>query len=82
MLRTEVEKIYIVKKGGKKLVVELHRSSDGKLFVVPIYATRHVYKTKSGDEKEWEYDVSKAEEIEYMQLPKNIREALSRLQVF
>ncbi len=82
MLRTEVEKIYIVKKGSKRLVVELHRSSDGKLFVVPIYATRHVYKTKNGDEKEWEYDISKAEEIEYIQLPKNIREALSKLQVF
>jgi len=82
MLRTEIERVYIVKKGSTKLVVELHRSSDGKLFVVPIYVTRHVYVTKDGNEKEWEYDTSKAEEIDYMSLPKNIREALSKLQIF
>ncbi len=82
MIRTEVEHVYIVKKGDKKLVIELHRSQDGKLFVVPIYTLKHKYETKDGAVREWEYDLSKAEEIDYMALPRNIREALSRLQVF
>ena len=82
MLKTEVEKVYIVKKGNKKLILELHRSSDGKLFVVPIYTLKHVYETKDGNVKEWEYDSSKAEEIDYMSLPKNIREAISRIEIF
>ncbi len=82
MLKSEIEKVYIVKKGNKKLVIELHRTEDGKLFVVPVYTLKHKYETKEGSEKEWEYDTSKAEEINYMDLPKNIREALSRLQIF
>uniref|UniRef100_A0A7C5UZK6 Uncharacterized protein n=1 Tax=Ignisphaera aggregans TaxID=334771 RepID=A0A7C5UZK6_9CREN len=79
MLKVSVEKIYLVKKGDRKIIVELCRSSDGKLFVVPIYVTRHVYTLPDGSEKEWEYDESKAEEIEFMSLPPNIREALSKI---
>lgn len=81
MHSTTVEKIYVVKKGDKKIVVELCRTSDGKLFVVPMLITRHVYEVEEGEEKEWNYDISKAEEIDYMSLPQNIREALSRLKV-
>lgn len=81
MLNTTVEKIYIVKKGDKRVIVELCRTSNGRLFVVPILATKHVYETSDGEKKEWSYDESKAEEIDYMSLPQNIREALSRLQI-
>jgi hypothetical protein len=78
MYRISVEKKYIVKKGDKKVVVELCRSQDGRLFVVPMYITKHVYVTPDGSEKEWEYDVKDAEEVDYMSLPQNIRDALSR----
>lgn len=81
MLSASVEKIYVVKKGNKKVVVELCRASNGMLFVVPLITTKHVYKTSDDEEKEWNYDTSKAEEIEYMSLPRNIREALSRLKI-
>ena len=81
MIRTEREKVYLVKKGSKRFIVEIHRDSEGRVFVVPIYATYHSYETKSGDVKEWNYDMSKAEEIEYKDLPRDIRAALSRLQV-
>lgn len=79
MLKITVEKVYLVKKGAKKVVVELCRSSDGKLFVVPIYTTKHIYTLSDGSEKEWEYDTSKAEEIDFMSLPPNVRETLSNV---
>ncbi len=79
MINISTEKIYIVKKGDKKFVVELCRSSDGKLFVVPINMLKHRYVTNDGEKKEWEYDISKAEEIDYLSLPQNIRRALSKL---
>jgi len=81
VIRTEREKVYLVKKGGKQLLVELHRDASGRLFVVPMYATKHVYE-KGEDVREWSYDLSKAEEIDYMSLPRNVREALSKLQIF
>lgn len=81
MYRVTVEKVYMVKKDDKKFVVELCRTNDGKLFVVPIFTTKHVYETADGEEKEWDYDTTKAEEVDYMSLPQNIREALSKLHV-
>jgi len=81
LIRTQLEKVYLVKKGGKQLVIELRRDHQGRLFVVPIYATKHRYE-KGEEVKEWSYDLSKAEEIEYMSLPRNVREALSKLQIF
>ncbi|MCC6015544.1 MAG: hypothetical protein LM582_00665 [Desulfurococcaceae archaeon] len=81
MYSITVEKRYVVKKGDKSIIVELCRTSDGKLFIVPILTTRHVYEIAEGEQKEWNYDVSKSEEIDYMSLPQNIREALSRLQI-
>ena len=78
MYRVTVEKKYIVKKGDKRIVIELCRSQDGKLFVVPIAITKHVYVLPDGTKKEWEYPLGDAEEIDYMSLPKNIREALSK----
>ncbi len=77
MIKVTIEKIYLVKKGNKKIVVELCRSSDGKLFIVPIYVTKHVYVLSDGSEKEWEYNTAKAEEIDFISLPPNVREALS-----
>jgi len=73
------EKVYIVKKGSKRIVVELCRTSDGKLFIVPLETLQHKYVTKEEEEKEWAYDTTKAEEVDYMSLPQNIRKALSHL---
>lgn len=81
MYRVSVEKRYIVKKGDKRIVVELCRSQDGRLFAVPILITKHVYTTPDGTEKEWEYPEKEAEEIDYMSLPKNVREALSKINI-
>lgn len=81
MYQVTVEKRYIVKKKNKEVVVELCRTNDGKLFVVPILVTKHVYETAEGEQKEWNYDLSKAEEVDYMSLPQNIREALSKLYI-
>ncbi|MCC6045257.1 MAG: hypothetical protein LM572_00540 [Ignisphaera sp.] len=78
MYKLSVEKKYIVKKGNRRIVVELCRSQDGKLFVVPMYVIKHAYAASDGSEKEWEYDTKGAEEVDYMALPQNIREALSR----
>jgi len=78
MYRISIEKKYIVKKGDKRVVIELCRSQDGKMFVVPMYITKHVYVASDGSEKEWEYDAKDAEEIDYMALPQNVREALSK----
>ncbi|MEM0489731.1 MAG: hypothetical protein QXW05_04235 [Ignisphaera sp.] len=79
MISITTEKVYIVRKGSKKIVVELCRTSDGKLFVVPLQTLQHKYVTKEEEEKEWSYDTAKAEEIDYMSLPQNIRKALSHL---
>ncbi|MEM2528236.1 MAG: hypothetical protein QXG40_02440 [Ignisphaera sp.] len=79
MIKVTIEKVYLVKKGNKRIVVELCRSEDGKLFVVPIYTTKHTYVLPDGNEKEWEYNVAKAEEIDFVSLPPNIREALSNI---
>lgn len=81
MLSVNIEKVYVVRKGSKKFVLELCRTADGKLFAVPILVTKHIYEAEEGEEKEWSYDTSKAEEIDYMSLPQNIREALSKLRV-
>lgn len=81
MHSVNIERVYVIKKGDKQVVVELCRTVDGKLFIVPIEKLTHVYTTKDGEEKEWTYDTSKAEEIDYMSLPQNIRETISRLHV-
>ncbi|MCI4436471.1 MAG: hypothetical protein JHC33_06640 [Ignisphaera sp.] len=78
MFKITIEKRYIVNKGDKKIVVELCRTPDGKLFAVPMLVTKHIYTMPDGSKKEWEYDTREAEEVDYMSLPKNIREALSR----
>lgn len=79
MIRVTIEKVYIVRKGERRIIVELCRSSDGKLFVVPMYTTKHTYTLPDGSEKEWEYSTSNAEEVDFMSLPPNVREALSAI---
>lgn len=80
MIRTEIEHVYLVKKGGRSFIVELHRAPDGRLFVVPIEVLKHVYTIdEESGPKEWEYKVEEAEEIDYMQLPREVRAALSRV---
>jgi len=82
MISAELVKLYKVKKGKKVLHVELLRTEDGRMYVVPIYRLSHVYEDKEGKEKEWNYDDSKAEEIDYYALPANIRKALSIADIF
>ncbi|RLG77650.1 MAG: hypothetical protein DRO12_01585 [Thermoprotei archaeon] len=79
MIRTRIEHKYLVRKGSRSYVVELHRAPDGTLFVVPIQVLKHVYVVgEEGSTKEWEYKVDDAEEINYIQLPREVRAALSK----
>ncbi len=77
MIKTTVEKVLLVRKGNSKFVVEIHRTPEGKTFVVAMKDLKHRY--PKGDEvKDWEYDVSGIEEIEYEKLSREIRQALSK----
>jgi len=77
MIRTTIEKVLLVKKRGEEFIVELHRTADGKLFVVAMKDMKHKY--MKGDEvKEWEYKKESIEEIDYEKLSKEVRAALSK----
>ena len=76
MIRTTKEKAMLVKKENTQYIVELHRTSEGKLFVVAMKDTKHKYR-KNDEEKEWEYGMDEVEEIEYEKLSQEIRAALS-----
>jgi len=81
MIRTEVEKKYLVNKRGRKIFVEIRRSSDGKMFVVIEKSLKHVF-MKNDEEMVWEQDIKDAEEIEYEKLPEEVRRVLSQLTRF
>ncbi|RLG87994.1 MAG: hypothetical protein DRO15_03835 [Thermoprotei archaeon] len=76
MIRTTKEKAMLVKKENTQYIVELHRTPEGKLFVVAMKDTKHKYR-KNDEEKEWEYGMDEVEEIEYEKLSQEIRAALS-----
>jgi len=77
MIRTTKEKAILVKKESTQYIIELHRTPEGKLFVVAIKDTKHKYK-KGDEEKEWEYNMDGVEEVEYEKLSREIRVALSK----
>ncbi len=70
------EKIYLVKDGSSRYLVEVIRSMGGRLYIA--LHKDMVAKYAKGDEvKEWSYDVGRAEEVEFEALPANIRRAIS-----
>ncbi len=80
----EIEGTYIVRKGGEKFVVEVARTSRGNVVITVYKNMRHVLlkKTDRGVEKEdWEHKLDKAREIDYKDLPIEIRKVLARLRI-
>ncbi len=79
----DVEKKYIVRKGGKTLYVEVARTKDGKPIVSVFKTIKNVIVRKDergrNEKEDWEQDFKDAEEVDYKQLPPEIRRALSRL---
>ncbi len=79
----DVEKKYIVRKGEKTLYVEVARTKDGKPIVSVFKTIKNVIVRKDergrNEKEDWEQDFKDAEEVDYKQLPPEIRRALSRL---
>ncbi|MCI4457766.1 MAG: hypothetical protein JHC19_06815 [Desulfurococcaceae archaeon] len=78
MIKTDLEKKYLVKKGGEKFLVEIRRTNDGRMVVVVEKRLKHIF-TKNDEEMEWEQDTKNAEEIEYEKLPEEVRRTLSKM---
>ena len=79
-----VEKKYIVRKGEKTLYVEVARTKDGRPIVTVFKTLRNVIVTKDekgrrNEKEDWEHEFKDAEEVDYKQLPLDIRRVLSRL---
>ena len=79
-----VEKKYIVRKGEKTLYVEVARTEDGRPIVTVFKTLRNVIVTKDekgrrNEKEDWEHEFKDAEEVDYKQLPLDIRRVLSRL---
>ncbi len=79
----DVEKKYIVRKGEKTLYVEVARTKDGKPVVSVFKTLKNVIVKKDekgrNEKEDWEQEFKDAEEVDYKQLPPEIRRALSRL---
>jgi len=78
MIKTDLEKKYLVKKGGEKFLIEIRRANDGRMVVVVEKRLKHIF-TKNDEEMEWEQDTKNAEEIEYEKLPEEVRRILSKM---
>ena len=76
MIKANLEKKYLVNKKGKDILVEVYRSVDGKTFVVIENMLKHTFE-KKGEELEWENIIKDAEEVDYDQLPREVRKAIS-----
>jgi len=79
-----VEKKYIVRKGEKTLYVEVARTKDGRPIVTVFKTLRNVIVTKDekgrrNEKEDWEHEFKDVEEVDYKQLPLDIRRTLSRL---
>ncbi len=79
----DVEKKYIVRKGEKTLYVEVARTKDGKPVVSVFKTVKNVIVRKDekgrNEKEDWEQEFKDAEEVDYKQLPPEVRRALSRL---
>jgi len=50
MIKTDLEKKYLVKKGGEKFLIEIRRTNDGRMVVVVEKRLKHIF-TKN--ERRW-----------------------------
>lgn len=80
----DVEKRYIVRKGRRTLYVEVARTRDGKPVVTVFKTLKNVIVTKDekgrrNEKEDWEHEFKDAEEVDYKQLPPDVRRALGRL---
>ncbi|MEM2075524.1 MAG: hypothetical protein QW705_05670 [Zestosphaera sp.] len=84
MLRAQRQSIYLVRKGGEKVVVEHFRTPDGKSFVVVHKTLKGSYRVGE-EEKEWDllglggFEGVKEAEVDYATLPPEIRKAVSEV---
>lgn len=84
MLRAQRQSIYLVKKGGERVVVEHFRTPEGKSFVVVHKTLKGSYRAGE-EEKEWDllelsgFESVKGAEVDYATLPPEIRKAVSEV---
>jgi 23S rRNA C2498 (ribose-2'-O)-methylase RlmM len=76
LIRSELEKMYVVKEGSKKYLVEIRKCPTGKTYVV-VHRNMSMTYVKGDDVKEWSHDTSKAEEVDFKSLPTHIRSVIS-----
>lgn len=76
MIRSDLERVYVVKDGSKKYLVEVRKCPTGKVYVV-IHRNISVTYVKGDEVKEWSHDTSKAEEVDFKSLPTHIRSVIS-----
>ncbi|MEZ0289637.1 MAG: hypothetical protein ABWJ42_00915 [Sulfolobales archaeon] len=78
MIPTSLEKKYIVNKRGRKILIEIRKTRDGKTIVTVEKVFKHVFE-KDDSEMEWSQEFKDAEEIDYEKLPAEVRRVLSAL---
>ncbi|MEM0360896.1 MAG: hypothetical protein QXY36_00750 [Sulfolobales archaeon] len=76
MIKSEVEKVFMVKSGSKKYLVEVNRTNLGKSYIV-VHEDLTVKYLKGDEVKEWSHSTEKAEEIDFKALPNHLRRAIS-----
>lgn len=76
MLKSELEKLYLVKVGRGKCLIEVRKTSTGKTFIV-VHKDITVKYVEGDEVKEWSHDISKAEEVDFKALPESIRGVIS-----
>jgi hypothetical protein len=76
LIRSDLERVYVVKDGSKKYLVEVRKCPTGKVYVV-IHRNISVTYVKGDEVKEWSHDTSKAEEVDFKSLPTHIRSVIS-----
>lgn len=76
MIRTEIEKTFVVRSGSRRYLIEVNRTSFGKTYLV-VHEDLDIKYVKGDEVKEWSHDTSKSEEVEFKSLPSNIRRVVS-----
>lgn len=76
MLKGSIEKMYLVKDGISRYLVEIIKTSGGGTYVA-VHKDLVVKYTRGDEVKEWSYDLGKAEEVDFKSLPVDVRRAIS-----
>jgi len=76
LIRSDLERVYVVKDGSKKYLVEVRKCPTGKVYVV-VHRNISVTYVKGDEVKEWSHDISKTEEVDFKSLPTHIRSVIS-----